>query len=184
MSQPYGPTDPRHHQPAHGPHPGGHGPLQAPPGYPGYQQQGYGPPHGHYPPGYDPFGGQQPRKKSPLPWVLAGIASLVVFGGGTVLLLVLLTGGSPESTAEELATAFNTRDTERVLELACADMHEELRRDAIDDIDPGARIEVDRVEQRGGTAVVYYTKYLDGEQQDYPMEVRLVERGGEWLLCD
>lgn len=90
-----------------------------------YSQQppGQYPQPGQYPPGYDPYSGQQPQKKSPLPWILGGVGALVVIGGVVAVLLMTLGGGggSPEQVADDFVTAMNDRDVDALLELGCDD---------------------------------------------------------------
>lgn len=178
MSQPHGPEGPYQQQPGqggYGPPPGY--PQQGQPGYPGqpgpqpgqpgqpgqYPQQGpppgqygqQGPPPGQYPPGYDPFGGQQPQKKSPLPWILGGVGALVVIGGVVVVLLMTLGGGggSPEQVADDFVTAMNDRDVDALLELGCDDnSSREEGQAALDKLDlanqPGMPPEAQQIQVR------------------------------------
>ncbi|GAA2677069.1 MULTISPECIES: hypothetical protein [Actinosynnema] len=95
-------------QPGHGraggaPQPGygqpGLGQFGAPHGHPGFAQPpGLAPPAGfaQYP-GFAQHGGVPPRKKSPLPWVLAGVGALVV--AGVVAGVALFTGDDGSDTA-------------------------------------------------------------------------------------
>ncbi|MBW4717675.1 hypothetical protein [Saccharothrix obliqua] len=117
-------------QPGYGPPPGGFqqpGPGQ--PGQPG-QQPPYGQP-GQYPPGYgqpggfgDPYGA--PRKKSPLPWILAGGGILVI---GVVLALVFTLGGgngTAKDAADSFATAISNKDYEKLRSLTCAENQKDI----------------------------------------------------------
>jgi len=95
-------------QPGYGPPPGAYG--QPPQGQPGYGQQPYGqqgqfgqPQYGQ-PGGFPPPYGA-PKKKSPLPWILAGGGAVAI--GVVVVLLLTLGGGSPKSTAETVVAQLN-----------------------------------------------------------------------------
>lgn len=65
-----------------------------------YGQQGYGAPYGQ--PGYNPYGqpgyGQPPKKNKALPWILGGVAVLVV-AIVAVVVLVMTLGGGPVQAA-------------------------------------------------------------------------------------
>jgi hypothetical protein len=121
------------------------GPGQQPGGYPqtggypqqgGYQQQGdypqqgpqqqpygqpnpYGQPTGY---GQPPYGAYPPRKKSPLPWILAGGGVVVV--AVVVVLIIALTGGadtsSPEGVAQAAVDAYNDKSIDGIKEVACS----------------------------------------------------------------
>jgi hypothetical protein len=131
-------------QPGPGQQPGGY---QQQGGYPqsgGFPQQGgypqTGPQSQQQPGGYGQYGqagqfGQQPqygqpgaygpqgygKKKSPMPWILAG-GGVVVIAVAVVLILVL-TGGSdssnPRSVAEQAVKAINDRDVEAARAVDC-----------------------------------------------------------------
>lgn len=115
-------------QPPQPPGPGGWGPQQPrqqPPGgwqgqpggqYPGGQQPQY-PPQGGYPPGFD---SGQPKKKSPLPWILGGVGAVVVIAG-VVIAALLFTGGpgDPRETAQKYAEAMNQKDFANLAQMHC-----------------------------------------------------------------
>ncbi len=118
-------------QPGYG-HPPGGFPPPGQPGQPGPGQQPYGQQGQFGPPGYgqpggfgDPYGA--PRKKSPLPWILAGGGVLVI--AAVVVLLLTLTGGgnsSPKDAAESYVAAINGKDYDKVSSLTCADSRKEV----------------------------------------------------------
>lgn len=153
-------------QPGYGAPPGGYGqpgqpvPGQpGPPGQPGYGQQPYGPQGQFNQPGYgqpggfgDPYG--PPRKKSPLPWILAGAGVLVI---GVVAVLIFTLGGSngtPQDAAAGYVGAINGRDFDKLRSLTCAE-----KQGSVDDIkkatDPGA-----------------FAAELEKELEDLPPELR------------
>lgn len=120
-------------QPGYGPpsggfaQPGQPGPGQPPYGQPGQygpygQQPGYGQPGGFG----DPYGAP-PRKKSPLPWILAGGGVAVI---ALVVVLVLTLGGggnsSPQDAAESFATALSNQDYDKLRSLTCAKDQKEI----------------------------------------------------------
>ncbi|MBB5954119.1 hypothetical protein FHS29_000689 [Saccharothrix tamanrassetensis] len=118
-------------QPGYGPPPGGF-PPPGQPGQPGYGQQPYGQPGQFNQPGYgqpggfgDPYGA--PRKKSPLPWILAGGGVLVI---GVVVVLLLTLGGGGNGTAkdaaESFATAMTNKDYAKLSSLTCAEDQKEI----------------------------------------------------------
>lgn len=204
MSQPPGPEGPYQQQPGQG----GYGPpqgypQQGPMGYPGqpgqqpgqYPQQGpppgqYPPPGqpGQYPPGYDPFGGQQPKKKSPLPWILGGVAALVVIAGAAALFVSLLGSntGTAEGTAEAFVVAFNDRDRDEITDLVCTETLEQITNNGGDffaEIPDGASIELDQLEEEETTATARYKRFVDGAPRD-PWRIELVKRDDKWEICD
>jgi len=137
-------------QPGYGQQPGGYPPP--PQGFPqgGQPQPGYGPPPGAFPPpgrpgqpgpgqpphgqfnqpgygqpgGFGPYG--PPRKKSPLPWVLAGGGALVI--AVVVVLLLTLGGGNgtPKDAAESFAAALSGKDYDKLRSLTCAEDRKEI----------------------------------------------------------
>ncbi|WP_433273197.1 hypothetical protein ACQPZF_18410 [Actinosynnema sp. CS-041913] len=120
-------------QPGYGPPPGGFPPPGQPgqPGQPGPGQQPYGPPGQFAQPGYgqpggfgDPYGA--PRKKSPLPWILAGGGVLVI--GVVVVLLLTLGGGNgtAKDAADSFAAAMSSKDYDKLRSLTCADDQKEI----------------------------------------------------------
>jgi hypothetical protein len=142
---PYGGQPPGYgQQPGPGQQPGGYpqqGGYPPPGGYPqqgGYPQSGPQPvqqPGGYGPPGQYGQYGQQPqygqpdpygspygeKKKSPMPWILAGGGVLVI--GIVVVLILVLTGGSDTSSAqgaaEKAVAAINSRDVNASKEVDC-----------------------------------------------------------------
>ncbi|MEV0677552.1 hypothetical protein AB0I60_13620 [Actinosynnema sp. NPDC050436] len=123
QQQPYG--QPGYGQP-------GQGDQYGRPGYgqPGqgeqYGQPGYGQPGQFGQPGGfgDPYG--PPRKKSPLPWILAGGGVLVI--GVVVVLLLTLGGGnsSPKDAADSFAAALSNKDYDKLRSLTCAEDQDEI----------------------------------------------------------
>ena len=69
------------------------------PGYgqPGYGQPGYGQPYGQ--PGYGGYGQQPPRKNRALPWILGGVALVVLLIVAVVLVVGLAGGGTVTATS-------------------------------------------------------------------------------------
>ncbi|MEU4806857.1 hypothetical protein [Actinosynnema sp. NPDC023587] len=117
-------------QPGYGPPPGGF-PPPGQPGQPGPGQPPYGPPGQFGQPGYgqpggfgDPYGA--PRKKSPLPWILAG-GGVLVIAVVAVLLLTLGGGnGSPKDAADSFAAAMSSQDYDKLRALTCAEDQKEI----------------------------------------------------------
>src|SRR5262245_49707036 len=89
MSQPWGQPVPPGNRP--GPQWGPQPPV--PPGYPGGPQ------------GYYPYG-PPPRRRNPLPWVLAGLAAVVV--AVTIVLVVVLTSGDSDAGKNHVAVDRST----------------------------------------------------------------------------
>lgn len=97
--------------------------MNQPPQQPYYGQQ----PHGQQPYGQQPYGypPQQPPKKSRTGLIVGLVIGLVVLlGGGTVLLVVLLgdsgTSGDPRQTAQQYVDAVNNKDAETIVALSCS----------------------------------------------------------------
>ncbi|MBQ0926429.1 hypothetical protein [Saccharopolyspora endophytica] len=81
----------------------------------GYPQQPYPSPYGQ--PGY---GGQPPKKKSPLPWILGGVGGLVVIGVIIALVLAFTGGpGDPRPVAQQAVDMMNAKDFAGVQSLTC-----------------------------------------------------------------
>ncbi|RKT55930.1 hypothetical protein [Saccharothrix australiensis] len=132
--QPYGQPQPGqpYGQPGPGQPYGQPGPGQ-PYGQPGqfsqqFNQPGHGQPgpYGPQPGGYgDPYGA--PRRKSPLPWLLAGGGVLVI---GLVVVLVLTLGGgsngTPKDAADSFAAAMSSKDYDKLRSLTCAEDKKEI----------------------------------------------------------
>ncbi|MGA6163038.1 hypothetical protein [Amycolatopsis magusensis] len=78
--------------------------------------------YGQQPYGYPP---QPPPKKSRTGLIVGLVVGLVVlFGGGAVLLVVLLsdsgTSGDPRATAQQYVDAVNNKDAETIVALSCS----------------------------------------------------------------
>lgn len=203
------------------------GPGQQPGGYPqqgghpqqgGYQQQGgypqtgpqpqqnpYGqqPQFGQQPPYGQPggYGGYPQKKKSPLPWILAGGGVVVV--AAVVVLIIVLTGGgdtsSPEGVAEAGVAAANDKDVDALAELSCSANREAVK----EAIDPGAadealkdvtvKFELGEVKTEGedrATADVKMTlgnvpdEYKELLPENFSAKLNLKQEGGEWCISD
>jgi hypothetical protein len=94
------------------PQPGG---AYPPSGGQQYPQQPYPSPYGQ--PGY---GGQPPKKKSPLPWVLGGVGGLVVIGVIIALVLAFTGGpGDPRPVAQQAVDMMNAKDFAGLQGVSC-----------------------------------------------------------------
>lgn len=94
------------------PQPGG---AYPPSGGQQYPQQPYPSPYGQ--PGY---GGQPPKKKSPLPWVLGGVGGLVVIGVIIALVLAFTGGpGDPKPVAQDAVDSINAKDFAALQTVSC-----------------------------------------------------------------
>jgi hypothetical protein len=201
-------------QPGPGQQPGGY-PQQG--GYPqsgGYPQQGghpqqgqpYGQQGGYGQPGpYGPQGyGYPPKKKSPLPWILAGGGVVVV--AVVVVLIITLTGGadtsSPEGVAQAAVDAFNDKDINGIKDVACGATKEAIEKalsssgldvsgDSKDSVE--ATAELGEVKQDGddkATASIKFTvksvpddmkEYVKvGQTEDAPLNLK--KENGDWCL--
>lgn len=205
-------------QPGPGQQPGGY-PQQG--GYPqsgGYPQQGgypqtgpqqpygqpgqYGQPQGYGQPGY---GGYPPKKKSPMPWLLAGGGVLVV--GIAVVLIIVLTGGadtsSPQGVAQAAVDAYNDKDVNAIKDVACSATKAEIDKtlssaglnpsgDSSENVE--ATAELGEVKQDGdnkATAQVKFTvtsvpddmKEYVKEGQTATQSIGMEKENGDWCLA-
>jgi hypothetical protein len=214
-------------QPGPGQQPGGYpqqGGYPPPGGYP--QQGGYphtGPQPQQQPGGYGPYGqpgqyGQHPqygqpggyppqdygRKKSPLPWILAGGGVVVI--AAVVVLILVLTGGPDTSSAQGVAQAVveaaNNKDADRIAELSCQKYKDDVA-DIKKEIDPAAdpdtpeelkgitvSFELGNVQENGDKAsadvkikFANVPERAKGFLQDTTGEMELLKEGGKWTFC-
>ena len=112
-----------------------------------------------------------PRRRSPLPWLLAGAAVAVV--AAVIVLVFALTGGpdtsTPEGVVEAAAAALDDNDVDDMLRLACdrSDLREDFTEVSVG-IEPSVRIESAEVEEvtdgESGTGAMGMIKltYTDG----------------------
>jgi len=178
QNDPYGRQQPYGQQPQYG---------QPQYGQPQYnQQQGsYGQPQQ---PSYGGFGtyGQPPRKRGPLPWILAGGGALVV--AVVVVLVIVLTSGdsageSPQGTADALADALNDHSISAINDLLCDDAHKIDATDAdeTNGFDEISNVRVKSVDESGSdsaTAVLTATVKGKDEDQDFPLH----KTDGKWCV--
>ncbi|WP_235878319.1 hypothetical protein [Saccharopolyspora karakumensis] len=92
------------------PQPGG---AYPPSGGQQYPQQPYPSPYGQ--PGY---GGQPPKTKSPLPWILGGVGGLVVIGV-TIVLAFAGGPGDPRPVAQQAVDMMNAKDFAGLQGVSC-----------------------------------------------------------------
>ena len=205
MTYPPPPQDPYGGQPQQPPYPqqpqGGY-PQQQPPQY-GQQPYGtppggqpYGTPPGGMPQGGDPYGQQQygqpgqfgqqppygqPQKKSPMPWILAGVG-VVVIGVAVTLILVLTGGNSPQSVAETVVKGITDRDAGTIQSVACD------KQEIDDDFDPkdmpaDFKVELGEVTETGDTATASVKVTFEGQTLDGKLEMKKND-SGDWCADD
>lgn len=172
---------PQYGQQPYGTPPGGQ-PYGTPPGGqqpggPGFGGDPYGQQqHGHY--GQQPYG--QPQKKSPLPWVIAGVG-VVVIGVAVTLILVLTGGRSPQDVAETVVDGIKSRNAEAVRGVAC-DPTEIGREIDTDDIPAGFDVSLGEVTESGDTATAIIKITVEGRSFDGKLEMKQVD--GDWCADD
>jgi hypothetical protein len=181
-----GQNDPYGRQPPYGQQPQYEQQPQQPP----YGQQPYGqqfPQTGPQPQAYGGFGtyGPPPRKRGPLPWILAGGGVVVI--AVVVVLIIVLTGGdsageSPNGTADALASALNAKDINAVNKLLCGDEHK-LGSDDADGFDGISNVRVKSVsEPQGDSATAVLTATVDGKDEDEKFPMR--KQDGKWCVSE
>jgi hypothetical protein len=178
-------------QPYYGQQPGGY-PHSGQQPLPGYGQQPYGQPGG-YPPG---GGLGQPRKKSALPWILAGGGVVVV--AVVVILILTLTGsdtGSPRDVAESAVSAANDEDVDAIQKLLCSDVNAD-ESDVTEAISPAElggtelSFELGEVTESGDTANAVVTVTMsepplgapEGTPTSFDAGIDLKKEGSDWCL--
>ncbi|HEX6361167.1 hypothetical protein [Actinophytocola sp.] len=181
------------------PQPGGYpqtGPQPQQYGQPAYGQPAYGPP-GPYgqPTGY----GYPPRKKSPMPWLLAGGGVVVI--AVVVVLVIALTGGSdtssPEGVAKAAVAAANDNDIDALTKLTCSGSRADVEAQMADpsELDPSladvkVSYELGDVTTEGedkATAKITITfENLPAEAEGFirptTVPLNLRKKDGEWCL--
>jgi hypothetical protein len=194
-------------QPGYGPPPGAYGqpPQQGQPGYgqQPYGQQGqFGQPQYGQPGGFPPPYGA-PKKKSPLPWILAGGGALVI--GVVVVLMLTLGGGSAKSTAETVVGQLNkgaSIDIDAIRKVTCSKDLAKLDdfKKQLEKIDPAAAgdkfkdikatYSLGTVTETGDTAEAKVDlKYqnVPEDMKDFVKDrsdtIKMIKEGGDWKVC-
>jgi hypothetical protein len=205
---PQGPGPYGGQQPGWGQQPG---PGQQPGGYPqqpsgGYQQQGGYPQSGPQPTQQPAYGQQGqygqygqpggygypsgPRKKSPMPWILAGGGVVVI--AAVVVLILVLTGGPDTSTAkgmsESIATAINDKDVDTLKKLYCdpsvvgTGRGVDFSSKEFEKYNAKARAGEGTENGDTGVAKVIITLTQEGQTQEVPVNFNLKKKDGDWCI--
>lgn len=189
--------------PQSGPQAGGQYPGAGPAQNPGGHQPPH-PPQGGYPPGFD----GQPKKKSPLPWILGGVGAVVVLAGVAIAVLLFTGGpGEPRDVAQQYTDAMNQKDFATVGQMHCQDDQsqvEQLANPAKSFEDEGMpaeqaqeladslqfKLTLDDVREDGGeTATAIFSGDMAmsfaGQEQTFPVnqERSMIVEDGEWRFC-
>ncbi|MGW5054097.1 hypothetical protein [Actinokineospora sp. NPDC004072] len=175
--QPYG-TPPGGQ--SYGTPPGGQ-PYGTPPGGQPYGGDPYGQQpgqHGQQPYGQQPYG--QPQKKSPMPWILAGVG-VVVIGVAVTLILVLTGGNSAQSVADKAAEVISNKDRAGAQEISCDP--EDSGTGDIDELPGEITATVGTVTESGDTATAPITVKIDGESLDGTLKLKK-NSSGDWCVDD
>lgn len=153
---------------------------------PGGQQQPYGGQPGGF--GADPYGQQQygqpgpygqqqpygqPPKKSPMPWILAGVG-VVVIGVAVTLILVLTGGRSAQSVAETVVDGIKSRNVGALQGVACDPTEIEDEIDT-DEMPENFEISLGEVTESGDTATAIIKVTVDGRSFDGKLEMKKVD---------
>jgi hypothetical protein len=131
-----------------------------------------------------------------MPWILAGGGVLVV--AVAVILIIVLGGGgsgSPQGVAEDVVDAFNSKDANKLNDLACDSAKEAAGKVDPKDLEPQEGIEVKaelgEVKENGDTATAEMTISLSGgAAENLPegtgntkLTMKLADEGG-WCVKD
>jgi hypothetical protein len=159
-------------------------------GQPQYGQPQYGQPGGYPPgpggpggPGFGPYGAPPPRNKTP--WIIGGIAVLVV--AGIAVALVLTLGGSSDSSGDAKAAVATllkadvSKDLKTAQNITCDPLHSQINASFVQD--PDKSYTIGKATQNGDTATVA-TTIVDSENSSHSVVFEVRKQNGTWKVCD
>jgi len=193
---PQGPGQPAPGQ--YGPPPGGPGGYPPPgpggypppgpggPGGPGFPP-GPGGPGGPFPPGPGGFGpggpyGPPPGGRSKTPWIIGGIALVVV--AGIAVALVLVMGGSKSSSGakgalDKLLNAAKTHDIKTAQSLTCPPLSSTFINSPLVAV---TKWSIGKADENGDSASVPFAATVAGGEKNYTASAQ--KQNGNWKICD
>jgi hypothetical protein len=182
---------PSYGQPSYGQPSYGQPPYEQPQyGLPSYSQPQYGQPGG-YPPGpggpggpsFGPYGAPPPRNKTP--WIIGGIAVLVV--AGIAVALVLTLGGSSDSSGNAKAAVVTllkadvNKDLKTARNITCDPLHSQIDESFVQD--PDKSYTIGKATQSGDSVTVA-TTIVDSDNSSHNVVFDVRKQNGTWRVCD